>query len=255
MAFKDLSKLVSGFGSVSRSSGFSKNIGNYDAAADTGETVLAQLEKRIGNYVFVTSEATLTTDNLGVVHVADKLEYDGSKWLNVTAHDAQRTLKHFSQFNREEANKNIYYQGQVVTFPNNVNFIDGFFQLNGQSITRSQSIYLSDRYGNGAENFTLPDWRGRSLVFAGNSKTIDDFRGSDEHTMTIDELVSHSHSGDDYVTASGHDADDPDWLSGTRFAIHTLNYTSNNTNNTGGGQPFPIEQSSVVAGYPFMFGV
>ena len=235
-------------------SNVSINLGSYDAANDTNEILLNSINKRKGNYMFVISQANITTDNLGIVHPEDKIEYTGEKWVNVTVHNPEKTLLHIASSSQEEKNAITAYNGEIVWMEDNVNKKDGFFQLNGQSITRDDSIYLSDRFANGSQTFNLPDWRGRVLVCASDDKTLGEFRGNDYHTNTISEMARHTHSGDDYATGSGQNADDPDWLSGTVYAIGTLNYTSNNTNEAGDSEPYSIEQSSVVAGYPYIYG-
>ncbi len=80
------------------------------------------------------------------------------------------------------------------------NFVPRNWALcNGQllAINQNQALFslLGTTYGgDGRVNFALPDLRGRVPVHAGNSISLGERGGEENHTVTVNELPSHSHT-------------------------------------------------------------
>jgi len=75
----------------------------------------------------------------------------------------------------------------------------GWALCNGQflSIAQNQALFsiLGTTYGgNGVTTFALPDFRGKVPVHLGNSVSLGQIGGEENHTITISELPQHVHS-------------------------------------------------------------
>ncbi|MED4584488.1 tail fiber protein [Brevibacillus choshinensis] len=85
----------------------------------------------------------------------------------------------------------------------------GWAFCNGQimAINTNQALFslLGTTYGgNGVTTFALPDLRGRVPVNAGNSVTLGQSAGEEAHTLTLQEMPTHTHS----VSASSEKANE-----------------------------------------------
>ncbi|AEI39002.1 phage tail protein [Paenibacillus mucilaginosus] len=74
----------------------------------------------------------------------------------------------------------------------------GWMPCNGQllAINLNQALFsiLGTYYGgNGQTNFALPDLRGRVPVHVGTDITLGMIAGEEAHTLTLNELPSHTH--------------------------------------------------------------
>jgi len=80
----------------------------------------------------------------------------------------------------------------------------GWALANGQflQINQNQALFslLGTTYGgNGQTNFQLPDLRGRVPIHVGNGHILGEKGGEESHTISINEMPTHSH----FVQASG----------------------------------------------------
>ena len=76
----------------------------------------------------------------------------------------------------------------------------GWALCNGSLVTISQnqalfSILGTTFGGDGRVNFGLPDFRGRTAIYTGKSFTLGQSGGEDQHTLTTQEMPTHSHPG------------------------------------------------------------
>jgi microcystin-dependent protein len=76
----------------------------------------------------------------------------------------------------------------------------GWALCNGQllPINQNQALFslLGTTYGgDGRVNFALPELRGRAQVHMGNGNTLGERAGQEAHTLTIQEIPSHTHTG------------------------------------------------------------
>ena len=123
----------------------------------------------------------------------------------------------------------------------------GWGLCNGQllPINQNQALFsiLGTTYGgNGQTTFALPDLRGRTPISFSNSFTLGQRAGEEAHTVTINEMASHSH----FVQAGNSAANTPS-PAGAFFAQNAGAYASNpnavmsvdTVTNTGGSQPHP----------------
>jgi microcystin-dependent protein len=148
-----------------------------------------------------------------------------------------------------------------------VNAPGGWLLCNGTEVSRSIYNKLFDIigtiYGNGdgSTTFNLPDLRGRVVVSVDTTQpefnVLGETGGSKTHTLTIDEMPSHSHSindpGHSHTFANG-DSMETDVGVMDNFTIGTNLSTSVSTtgitiNNTGGGQPHNNLQPYMVLHY------
>ncbi len=127
----------------------------------------------------------------------------------------------------------------------------GYLECNGQEVSRTTyaDLYnaIGTRYGDGdgTATFTLPDFRGRSPMGAGQGAGLTNrdintvSLGEERHTMTEDELVSHTHEWNGPLSRTD------DRGSGSDVAWRQT--AVEETEATGGGQPFNIIQPSFIA--------
>ena len=74
----------------------------------------------------------------------------------------------------------------------------GWTRCNGQllPINQNQALFslLGTTYGgNGQTNFALPDLQGRTPIHVGSGHTLGERGGEQAHTLTINEIPTHSH--------------------------------------------------------------
>ena len=119
----------------------------------------------------------------------------------------------------------------------------GWLVCDGSAISRSQYSTLfaligtTYGIGNGSTTFNLPDARGRFPLAAGQgsnltSRNLADKGGEEQHTMTINELVSHNHTYGQQVGNAGG--------GGGGANVNGNSNSGWTTDNKGGSQPFPI---------------
>lgn len=76
----------------------------------------------------------------------------------------------------------------------------GFLLCNGSNVSRTlyadlfNAIGTAYGEGDGTTTFTLPDWRDRVPMGASENYELGEKGGEAEHTLTINEMPSHSHS-------------------------------------------------------------
>jgi microcystin-dependent protein len=105
---------------------------------------------------------------------------------------------------------------------------------------------LSTTYNTGGEtanHFRVPDLKGRVIAGMGGSllsatDAVADTGGAKEHTLTIDQIPSHTHAG---TTQSGQQA--------TSGGARPTNDLGNLTGATGGGQAHPNVQPTMILNY------
>lgn len=129
----------------------------------------------------------------------------------------------------------------------------GYLPENGAAVSRTTyaalfgAIGTSYGAGDGSTTFNLPDSRGRAAVDFGASDPIFNSMGlkygEKAHTLTINEMPSHSHA--QYVTAnSGGSAIRNDYVADASGLAYPQGQV---TGSTGGGAAFNIIQPSIVA--------
>lgn len=132
---------------------------------------------------------------------------------------------------------------------------ENWLLCNGQAVSRTDyqelfnTIGIIYGSGDGFTTFNLPDLQGKIPVGKDENDTdfdtLGDTGGEKEHTLTIDEIPSHTHGG----------VPENNWglnssSTGTDILIHNYaGYESKNTSNTGGSQPHSILQPYIVQNY------
>lgn len=83
----------------------------------------------------------------------------------------------------------------------------GCLPLDGGTYTSDDypNLYavIPDVFKDGAGNFTLPDLTGRVIVGAGDAWVVGDEGGEAEHTLTVNEMPSHTHTQDPHHHTTG----------------------------------------------------
>ncbi len=144
---------------------------------------------------------------------------------------------------------------KIVSFnfpPKGWAFCNGQFMPIGQN----QALFslLGTMYGgDGQTTFALPDLRGRAPVHVGSGFTQGQAGGEIAHTLTLQELPTHTH----FVTATNADADAPVALGGrlgrfnngyrTPSALTTLGAST--VSSVGGSQPHDNMSPYLVLNY------
>jgi len=126
----------------------------------------------------------------------------------------------------------------------------GYALCDGSAVNRTTQAALfavigtTYGIGDGSTTFNLPDLRGRVVAGMGGSllsgtDALADTGGASTHTLTVDEMPSHSHSYTGYTSlgASG---------SGGNAQ---LSATSESTSSTGGGQAHNNVQPTIILNY------
>ena len=162
--------------------------------------------------------------------------------------------------------------GAVSSFagPNN-NLPSGWLLCDGSNVSRTTyyllflAIGTTYGAGDGSTTFTLPNLKGKIPVGLDASQTefdtLGETGGEKAHTLTTNEMPSHSHTINDpshthtYTTRTGNQ--DTDNAFGTEIAANettgTINTSASTTgitiNNTGGGQAHNNLQPYIVLNY------
>lgn len=143
--------------------------------------------------------------------------------------------------------------GTIMAYVYDQNLPEGWLLCDGSAVSRTDYSELfaviGTLYGegDGSTTFNLPDLRGRVVVGSGDgpstsNRTVGEEFGEETHTMTINELVPHTHSipRRANVLASGANTSGPLGVP-TDFSFLS--------GSTGNGTPFPVMQPSLVTAY------
>jgi microcystin-dependent protein len=111
-------------------------------------------------------------------------------------------------------------------------------------------------YGGSGDNFNIPDLRGRTVIGAGagsglTNRTLGTKAGTETHTLTTDEIPSHSHT---LTRRSNPDAGAFDDLNehqdeSSAATTNRADLGPFSTNNTGGGSAHNNMQPYIVLNY------
>lgn len=142
----------------------------------------------------------------------------------------------------------------VIVFALGSDLGTGWLLCDGSQVSRTTYANLfaviGTRYGagDGSTTFTLPDLRGRSPIGAGTgsqggaltNRAIDTkYVGEESHTMTESELVAHTHTINAPTSRTEERGD------GANVVWRSL--TTEETESTGGGQPFNVVHPCLIA--------
>jgi len=132
----------------------------------------------------------------------------------------------------------------------------GFLLMDGRAISRTDYTALFNAIGtqfgagDGKTTFNIPDFTRHTLVGSGGPSTpvlnniVGSAGGEETHTMTIEELVTHTHDAPHKGTFFIHNADEPATDSFEGGVVRGRFYPS--VAATGGNKPFNLMQPSLV---------
>lgn len=134
----------------------------------------------------------------------------------------------------------------------------GWLICNGQEVSKVTYVSLWNVIGttfgvaDDDTKFKLPDLRGRVIVGNGaginlTPKTLGQTGGAETHTLTIDEIPSHTHNTANTVQKTGNNT--PGTIDSTANEIDNVNTVTTTSSATGGGQAHNIMQPFTVLNY------
>ncbi len=135
---------------------------------------------------------------------------------------------------------------------------NGWLNCEGQELYRGdypalfEVIGTTYGAGNGTTTFNLPDLKGRAIVGQGagsglTARSMGATGGAETHTLSTDEMPSHSHNVDNTVQKSG--LNTPSGLDNDGSEIDTVNTVSTASTSDGGGQAHNNMQPFTVLNY------
>jgi microcystin-dependent protein len=135
---------------------------------------------------------------------------------------------------------------------------NGWLNCEGQELYRGdypalfEVIGTTYGAGNGTTTFNLPDLKGRAIVGQGagsglTARSMGATGGAETHTLSTDEMPSHSHNVDNTVQKSG--LNTPSGLDNDGSEIDTVNTVSTASTSDGGGQAHNNMQPFAVLNY------
>lgn len=161
---------------------------NRNVYLDNRLTTLTNLPIRFGNF-------NIEKD----VYVGEDLDVSGNLTIG-------RDLKAKNYY----SNNGNFYLDNYLLIPYGtiiqsaaVNIPDGWLVCNGGSILKVTYMNLFNAigytYGGSGNNFNVPDLQGRVIVGSGNgaglsSRNLGNTGGEEQHTLTVNEIPSHSHT-------------------------------------------------------------
>ena len=147
--------------------------------------------------------------------------------------------------------------GTVISYTNET-LPTGWLKCDGSELLQSGYpdlfAVLGTKYGGSATTFKLPDMRTRTIIGSGQNRSIGDTGGSETHTLTVDEIPSHSHKVFNSQSTTGleYSANNKkDIMIGDRGGQYEQT-NADNTNyieSTGGTQPHSIMPPFIVCNY------
>lgn len=210
------------------------------------------LQHKDGAYIYplTTADQVILEDNgrlnaalENLVYVNDESQESAVVPLNADTlggHPVEDFIKRDENFETPKAGFIYPLAGAVVP--------EGFLLCDGAAYSRTEyqelfaaigTIYGS---GDGSTTFNVPNLQTRVPVGAGDGYELGDIGGEAEHTLTIDEMPSHHHTGVRPYPANKEGT-------GSTGTSTNSGDTSYRTNNTGGSQPHNNMQPYTVVNY------
>lgn len=152
--------------------------------------------------------------------------------------------------------------GTVISYTNEI-LPSGWLKCNGSELLQSDYpdlfAVVGTKYGGSSITFNLPDMRSRTIVGSGqniecSNRNIGDTGGNETHTLTVNEIPSHSHRVFNSLSTSALEysaTTKTDIIVGDRGGQYEQTNTdyTDYIESTGGSQPHAIMQPFIVCNY------
>ena len=204
------------------------------------------------NRIRTLNASIVTTDisnaDIKYAHIKD-LDVSNTDISYAYIHDLEAKKADFDNLNVKHditLNNNPYLPIGIVLPYATTTAPQGWLVCNGQEVSKTTYASLWDVIGTtfgvatDPNNFKLPDLRGRVIVGNGTGSGLSDrnigqLGGAETHTLTENEIPSHTHQyGDTYRTGT---QDTDNAFSTETAADNTSTTQTKTTDATGGGQP------------------
>jgi microcystin-dependent protein len=150
----------------------------------------------------------------------------------------------------------IPYDGDLRWSVRNLDH-NGWLLCDGRSLSKTTYPKLFDvvgySFGGSGDTFYLPNPKDKVVGVTGSSHTAGYSTGSETHTLSVDEIPSHTHTGTTDSSGSAYESETVMGGVGATVAgsdSHTHTFT---TNSTGGSQAHNIMQPTLFVGNLFVF--
>lgn len=202
----------------------------------------------IGYYDVLNKQGLTLQTFLNNLQASEK-EHGGADYVGFIHNTIKTTV---GDVLNEVVTNRVYQTGDILVSARNETERPGFLYCDGRALSRKDYADLFNEIGtqfgpgDGTTTFNIPNMARRTPVGSGGvatptlGNTVGSVGGEESHTMTLDELVSHTHN---------FDAGIPHIVGGAAGDDVTGGKATFVTHPTGNTQPFNIMQPSIVFHY------
>lgn len=182
-----------------------------------------------------TSGQTLTSNGTGAAPTWQSVTFDTTQNYTLTGLWTFKATTTLATTTIQGATGGLVPSGAVTAYASS-SAPTGWLTCNGQAVSRAvyadlfAAIGTVYGVGDGSTTFNVPDLRGRNPLMASSTANMAQSAGESNHTMTISELVAHTHTYDGNNGAGAEGWSD----------VADLDSGGKTTGSTGGTTPFNV---------------